>query len=862
MHSTQLFDMITKSMTASSVLIIVAGLVAHLFFSRSAAWRYQIWLWVMISILSLPGLILVTQDLNWRWSPINAVTDAMVMRTHWMPIHQKNQISPEKTLVTTHTSALPRDEISRNTRLTIGTRMIDPPNDLTSNTIAPFLQTALFWIWISGSAFLILRWMAGRRRIVKILRGSEPVTDEAELSALNQVCQELNIKEAPSLRSSQAISTPMVYGFWSPVILLPDIEPPLRLSEVEQVFLHECAHLQRRDHWVWLLQRLARLVYWINPCFHWLHREINRAREELCDNRVLQKWNPIDYATTLSKISRLRPSPMLPINGLSLGRQKHQLVQRVESILDQSLDHRTKLQPFGRLASGWICILFTLAGATIGDEFSQAAQEDPSTQETDRRSSSSIPSTEISYSRSTYPDDQPPQSLKTIAHEKVEFYPWLDDADHHRIPKSVIKDYPIQYYEGSYRGKDGIMVSKQCAWLLGIDGPTLQRINQLLADAYHEFRQYEGAHMQAIEDDGPYTITREGYNKVLEAYSFKLTAPTEQIKTQVRTRLKLGIQSLLDEERADIIWTHVGQIQPDHLAHLYTYQLDDLGTELNIRRYPFYRGQPSGQSYPEEWDRYAPRKMAPILRSWRNRVKESLNDTDERKIHFRDNHTENDSILEDVNPIHWHVNQPFVDVPKKAMATLAAPGLNIFGETSAPMIAALGLNEEECHFLNTQFRLFESQFRHLETAHFHPIDDPEFNYQLDAFPEEAEALKTKWTKTLVDKFKHPRAALIDKCIRLEMSLTASIKAQLEISRRDPELLNQIQVRQEPVWLNEGMHPIKLHFSIHEDEKGNKRCKLRIKSRRTNGGSSNSSLESLQQPFRHLLAPLFTAPDPL
>jgi BlaR1 peptidase M56 len=74
---------------------------------------------------------------------------------------------------------------------------------------------------------------------------------------------------------------------------------------LRDILMHEIAHLARGDHWVVLLEELAAALYWPIVSVHALNRELRRAREEVCDNFVLVRRDPILYGETLLHVAGL-----------------------------------------------------------------------------------------------------------------------------------------------------------------------------------------------------------------------------------------------------------------------------------------------------------------------------------------------------------------------------------------------------------------------------------------------------------------------------------------------------------------------------------------------------------------------------
>lgn len=143
------------------------------------------------------------------------------------------------------------------------------------------------------------------------------------------------------IRISEAISSPVTFGFLSPAILLPANFPELEASAQEAILCHEVLHVRRGDWLFTLAEELVRSIFWFHPAIWWLLGEIGLAREQVVDREVVKHTRSRDqYVDALLAIAGA--NHQLDLAPAPLFLRKRHLKQRVMSIMKEVRMSRTR----------------------------------------------------------------------------------------------------------------------------------------------------------------------------------------------------------------------------------------------------------------------------------------------------------------------------------------------------------------------------------------------------------------------------------------------------------------------------------------------------------------------------------------
>lgn len=189
--------------------------------------------------------------------------------------------------------------------------------------------------WAVLSAWRAVELVSSAIRLRHIARRATPVaTDPALLPLLEG---EGRFGRRARLCVSTDVERPCVFGFFRPRILMPPaLLEALSADELRQVVLHETGHLHRGDDWANLLQKLALVLFPLNPALFWVERRLCAERELACDDRVLRlSRGRKSYAlclTRLAEYSLLQRGVSLVLGAVD---RHSELVRRVRRILAQ-----------------------------------------------------------------------------------------------------------------------------------------------------------------------------------------------------------------------------------------------------------------------------------------------------------------------------------------------------------------------------------------------------------------------------------------------------------------------------------------------------------------------------------------------
>ncbi len=235
------------------------------------------------------------------------------------------------------------------------------------------LARAATLFWAAGT-ILVLAGIVRCCLLLRQLRASlRPVGDERVRELLDEVGRRMRIRRLPHVGLSAEVLTPLAVGWLRPVIVLPESSlPQITRDQLRDVLVHETAHIVRGDHLVVALQLAAKALFWPIASIHLLNRQLVCAREEVCDNFVLDERDPASYGETLLRLAQLahgRP-PLAASTGILHWRGS--LETRIAGLFSS---RRNRQKTGGLLTAGALFTLFAASTALICSTSLVASQD-------------------------------------------------------------------------------------------------------------------------------------------------------------------------------------------------------------------------------------------------------------------------------------------------------------------------------------------------------------------------------------------------------------------------------------------------------------------------------------------------------
>jgi beta-lactamase regulating signal transducer with metallopeptidase domain len=359
-----------------TILLALCGASALLLRRTSAATRHLWWTAAVVGVLFMP--LLSASLPSWE------LELPSLPKAETQPVHSVREFGPQQNYETTpaRLESVPTGLATTQ----VDARLAGGDNATVDQTATP---STLDRIWstaraqmaeFSTSTWLLLSWelgallvltffAAGRLRLWLIERNSVVLTEGEWVDEIDDLREEMGMRTRLRVLQSRDSMTPMTWGAFRPVILIPKEADEWDPAQRRDVLVHELHHVRRHDCLSQTLAQIACVLYWFHPLVWFAAGRMRDERERACDDQVLMAGSKASsYASHLLEMARsLRAEESTTFASVAMARRS-QLSDRLVAVLDPQLSRvgpsRRRLFLGGALAAGCVLGLAVLQPVT------------------------------------------------------------------------------------------------------------------------------------------------------------------------------------------------------------------------------------------------------------------------------------------------------------------------------------------------------------------------------------------------------------------------------------------------------------------------------------------------------------------
>lgn len=347
-----IFERILESSWQGLFIVLLILIVQALFRRRlSATWNFAIWAALMVRLVAVwqvPSPISLSEGIPATWQAANKAFRGA-----------------------TPTDILP-DELQSSAPDPVSLQEKVVP---TLNVGTPSIAWRVAaYVWALGAVSSFIFFLANGYIYGHRVRRDHVVPGAAAQQLFEECKRRVGVRGSISAIASPNIAVPALFGAIRPCVLLPlEILRTEHRERLRYMFLHELAHVKRRDvAFGWILYSLL-CLHWFNPLLWWVARRILTDRELACDAHVLSLLDPLDrhsYGTALLDQLKVSQDTTLSPYAAGITERKSNIKRRITMLTTY---RRSSL--WGHMLALGLCavmVIVAIAGAETPQRSSMA----------------------------------------------------------------------------------------------------------------------------------------------------------------------------------------------------------------------------------------------------------------------------------------------------------------------------------------------------------------------------------------------------------------------------------------------------------------------------------------------------------
>ncbi|GIP27677.1 hypothetical protein J23TS9_28070 [Paenibacillus sp. J23TS9] len=336
------FDWVIKTTLLASIMTGLILVIKAVLKNRlKPGWHYALWLLLMLRLLIPAG-------------PQTAFSIYNLFS--WTETASENAAVPLLNTAGSDTAASSKHtELSSIDSENSGTLTVYPDQ---SKGSAWSIKQVLIGIWMVVAVLLLIRLLAVNIRFSMKLRTYAVAAKRADVILLAQARRRMGVKRRVRLSFSSAVSTPTLFGWIRPHLIMPTSSRELDVDRQNHIYLHELAHMKHADILVNWLMHLLLVLHWFNPLLWYALYKMREDQELSADALALRKIHPSQVSeygyTIITLLERTKLRAYVP-GAAGLSGSKQQLKRRILMIKN-----------FKRKSIGWTMVGLALVVALSG----------------------------------------------------------------------------------------------------------------------------------------------------------------------------------------------------------------------------------------------------------------------------------------------------------------------------------------------------------------------------------------------------------------------------------------------------------------------------------------------------------------
>ncbi len=241
-------------------------------------------------------------------------------------------------------------------------------------SVPGYVALGLFAAWALAALALLVRLGISLYRLERLKTDALPLPIDYRERLAKWAAADKGGREVRLCICDQ-IEVPVAVGLFDSMILIPQhLLDTLSQDEIDQIMLHELAHLRRADDWTNGVQRLIQALFFFNPAMLFIAQQLDLEREVACDDWVVRQTSSVrPYASCLTKMAEVTAWPHRAMAAPGVFVTRRGLSVRVERLLRAGRDIRTSISfgPAGTVVAAFVVLFFVLQTVAPSFAFTQ-----------------------------------------------------------------------------------------------------------------------------------------------------------------------------------------------------------------------------------------------------------------------------------------------------------------------------------------------------------------------------------------------------------------------------------------------------------------------------------------------------------